>query len=261
MRTLSIENYCICLIDIVNYSTWCVGKSSLEVRDFLLHFRTQVDQVLPDGVYKIEDKGDELLLISKDVDLMASTVFAIIDLGTPVRVGVHYGQICYDESRCFGSDINITSRLQTSSLPGNVINVSRAAFAKMKCSADYSVGRTHESYFKGVGTQSHLFLWKKQTEITLFGHPDDAARLKGNVYSSVEIIPTDVDRCMEILKELREFEMYYRNTFQAVYSKDRILKPLCSGTCQGDLFYKDYDTQRHEYNIVLRKRRSSEFVF
>jgi class 3 adenylate cyclase len=38
---------------------------------------------------------------------MASTVFAIIDLGTPVRVGVHYGQICYDEGRCFGSDINI----------------------------------------------------------------------------------------------------------------------------------------------------------
>jgi len=56
MRKLSIENYCICFSELV-------GKSSLEVRDFLLHFRTQVDQVLPDGVYKIEDKGDELLLI------------------------------------------------------------------------------------------------------------------------------------------------------------------------------------------------------
>ena len=44
MRKLSIENNCICFSELV-------GKSSLEVRDFLLHFRTHVDQVLPDGVY------------------------------------------------------------------------------------------------------------------------------------------------------------------------------------------------------------------
>ena len=147
---------------------------------------------------------------------MASTVFAIIDLGNP-GAGGGYGPICYDEGRCFGSDINITSRLQTSSLPGNVIHVSHAAFAKMKCS------------FKGVGTQSHLFLWKKQTEITLFGHPDDATRLKGNVYYSVEIIPTDVDRCMEILKELRfgiHFKQSIRKTGKSLCARE-LVKVIC----------------------------------
>ena len=146
-------SYCICFSELV-------GKSSLEVRDFLLHFRTQV---LPDGVYKIEEKGDELLLISKDVDLMASTVFAIIDLGTPVRVGVHYGQICYDEGRCFGSDINITSRLQTSSLPGNVI-------------------RENEMFFQR--SWNTCFCGKSKQKLLCLDHPDDAARLKGNVYYS-----------------------------------------------------------------------------
>lgn len=259
MRKFSIENNCICLIDIVNYSTWCVGKTSVEVRDFLVHFMERVNQVLPDGVHKMEDKGDELLLMSSDVDLMMRAAFAIIDLGTPVRVGIHYGQVCYDEYRCFGADINITSRLQTSSLPGKVVHMSDEAFRQMKVISEYSIGRVQETYFKGVGNQKHLFVWAKQPEIALYGHPDDATRLKGNMYSSVELVPFDVELCLENLKQLREFEMYHRNTFQEVYSKNRVLKPLCSGSCLSDPFFKDYDTQRHEYNMILRKRRSAEF--
>lgn len=254
MRKFSVEYNCICLLDIVNYSTWCVGKSSVEVRDFLLHFMNQVDKVLPDGVYKIEDKGDELLLMSRDVDLMVRTAFVIINLGTPVRVGVHYGQVCYDEDRCFGADINITSRLQTSSLPGKVVHLSNEAFRQMKSNSEFSVGRVQETYFKGVGNQKHLFVWDKQPGISLYGHPDDVNRLKGNFYSSVELVPFDIEQCMKNLKELREFEMYHRNTFQEVYSKNEILQPLCSGNCPSEPFL-----QRHEYNLILRKRRSSEF--
>jgi hypothetical protein len=218
-----------------------------------------VEEVLPDGVYKLEDKGDELLLMSVNVDLMISTVFNIIDLGTPVRAGIHYGQVCYDEDRCFGADINITSRLQTSSLPGKVIHISEEAFNEMKSTSDYLIGRIHETYFKGVGDQRHLFVWNKTEGLSLHGHPNDVARLKGNFYDSVELVPFDVDQCLENLKELREFEMYHRNTFQEVYSKNRTLQPLCSGSSPSDPFYDDCETQRHAYNMVLRKRRSSEF--
>lgn len=252
MRKFSVEYNCICLIDIVEYSTWCVGKTSVEVRDFLIHFMNQANKVLPDGVHKMEDKGDELLLMSRDVDLMMHTVFAIIDLGTPVRVGIHYGQVCYDEDRCFGADINITSRLQTSSLPGKVVHMSVEAFRQMKSTSDYLVGRVQETYFKGVGNQKHLFIWDKQAGISLYGHPDDAIKLKGNFYNSVELVPFDIDQCMKNLKELREFELYHRNTFQKVYSKNKTLQPLCSGSCDPFL-------QRHEYNLILRRRRSAEF--
>lgn len=172
---------------------------------------------------------------------MVKTAFAIIDLGTPVRIGIHYGQVCYDDDRCFGADINITSRLQTSSLPGKVVHLSEEAFRQMKSNSDYSVGRVQETCFKGVGNQKHRFVWDKQPGISLYGHPDDATRLKGNFYTFVELVPFDIDLCLENLKELREFE-----TFQEIYSETRILQPLCSGSC------KDYDSQRHAYNLVLR---------
>ena len=259
MKEYSVEYNCICLIDIVNYSTWCVGKCSVEVRDFLIHFMNQANKVLPDGVHKVEEKGDELLLMSRDVDLMVHTAFAIIDLGTPVRVGIHYGQICYDEVRCFGADINITSRLQTSSFPGSVIHMSKKAYDMIvQLVEQWVIGRIQESYFKGVGNQKHLFVWEKQPGIVLYGHPDDSIKLKGNFYSSVEVIPFDIDMCLENLKEVREFEMYHRNTFQEVYSTNKMVQPLCSGSCPSDPFFKDYVTERHTYNMFLRRRRSTE---
>ena len=158
MRKYSVEYNCICLIDIVNYSKWCVGRSSVEVRDYLVDFMDQVDRILPKGVHKIEEKGGELLLVSTDVNLMVHTAFAILKLGTSVRVGIRYGQVCYDEDRCFGADINITSRLQTSALPGAVIHMSQEAYEQVKLSDRFVVGRIQETHFKGVGNHKHLFV-------------------------------------------------------------------------------------------------------
>ena len=251
MSKLSIEYNCICLIDIVNYSSWCVGKSALQVRDFLKSFLDRVEKILPGDVIIVEASGDELFLISTGVDSMVRAVFSIIDLEIPVRIGIHYGAICKDNDRYFGGDINITSRLQTSSFPGNIIHMSKKAFERTSFSSrEFIVGKIQENNFKGVGKQHSLFVWKKQPKIELFGQPDDIVKLKGNVYSFVEIIPFDIDQCLDILKELREFEMYHRNNFQKIYTNNKVLYPLCS-TCT------DHDSQRYEYNLLIRRRRRS----
>ena len=280
---------CVCMIDMVNFSTWCKGKPPEEVRDYVAYFMTRMEGVLPIGVTKVEEIGDGVVLMSTCVDSMINTAFKIIDLGVDIRVGIHYGTVIEEHGRYYGASMNLCNRLETSSFVGQVVHVSKTAydrttFAVSSSSSDhhrYIIGKTHQTSYKGVGIQEHLFIWKRQPSVRLTPSeysPVLIDKLKGNVYASIEISLLEednnaiIDEWVALLKACRTFEMSTRNTFQPVYlltSKKgnrqqtrwhNTLHALCTATTDDTgivyNYYATHDDQRHTLNRILRTRRS-----
>ena len=152
-----LSNVCICIIDIVGFSSWCsdhlpniIAKAMLEYNDWIgLHISNYP------CVNKIELVGDSCMLISgrvgtndaaneetivysylsmirMAVDLLEDlfhfrNIFRSSSIG--LRIGIHVSDVIgvYLQNPCkyqmFGNDINVCSRLESSCIP-NTVHVS-----------------------------------------------------------------------------------------------------------------------------------------
>ena len=196
-----LTNVCICMIDIVGFSTWCsnhlpnvIARAMVEYNDWIGKFVERYD-----CVNKIELVGDSCMLVSGKVtdtnetltDSYLSMIRMAVDLledlvsfknifKSPkigIRIGIHVSDVIgiYLNNpykyQMFGNDINVCSRLENSSIP-NTIHISEKTLMCVQNACNTSCGPCSRCVkgsvisqnYKGVGfkTSYQLFLKKKE---------------------------------------------------------------------------------------------------
>ena len=186
----------ICLIDIVNYSTWCTRRKPEEIYFTMTMYNTMLTELLKryQGVEKIEMVGDCVMIVSgisdapgDCIDNLVMFCFELLerineikrifdDDHISIRVGVHLGNICIGMThsprsyRIFGSDVNVASRLESTSLSG-AVHVSERCVKRITQSTllkhRIEIGKLTGTKLKGIGYLDTAFLFQKKTNEVL----------------------------------------------------------------------------------------------
>lgn len=170
---------CICLIDIVTFSTWCVGKTPSDIFHRMTKYNKFLSKIMENHAFldKIELVGDSVLIVScLDVDTtpnirvvnvlrMCLEILGNIETlrqdvfehDISLRIGVHLGDIHSGfienpiKFQIFGNSINIASRLESNSLPGT-LSISEEAYGVVENKEEFmEIGKMKVSTMKGVG--------------------------------------------------------------------------------------------------------------
>jgi class 3 adenylate cyclase len=195
-----MNNVCLCMIDIVGFSSWCsnhipyiIAKSMLEYNKFICDTIKKFPQ---SQLKKIELVGDSCMIISGydensdytlnclncirfAVDILNNinhiqNIFMSKYIG--VRIGVHLSDmigVYVDDPQkyqMFGNDINICSRLESSTKP-NTLHISEKTLMVIQNMCDARCGPCTKCVkgdcikqeYKGVGTKtSYIYYLKKE---------------------------------------------------------------------------------------------------
>ena len=270
------ENTCICLIDIVNYSKWCSTHSPLEIFHTMTAYNEFICDILikyGEDIHKIELVGDSIIIIAgltndlpiaqnvsyilfiaNDILSKIDRIQSIFASYNSLRIGIHAGEISSGfienphKFQVFGNNINITSRLESITLPGTCC-ISSSSLTNLDFNSfDRSfVGKEHSSLLKGVGmikyhvcfTSNKYILIADDNDITITLYQNILKRnfnlqsirsntiektmnlMKSNLYSYCIIdihftTETDTYIILDYINVFREWENKFRNTRQKI---------------------------------------------
>jgi len=198
-----ITNVCICMIDIVGFSSWCSNHLPQIIAYAMINYNTIICDVIKkySSLKKIELVGDscmiqsvssndsyefgkvctQTILFANDILCQLDDIKRIFkseDIG--LRIGVHLGDVIglYIKSpqkyQLFSNDINICSRLEASAIK-NAIHVSeRLFFVASHCNSEsnnltdkFHISSKIKDEYKGVGIKCSYMLRLKKHEILL----------------------------------------------------------------------------------------------
>ena len=271
------NDVCICMIDIENYTNWCKTRKPTEIYLTM----TKYNKLLTDLLYKhshaekIELVGDCVLIVSgisddnQEIETKTSSILSFCfellqnitivkkifdDYKISLRIGVHIGDICSGmiyhpkKYQVFGSDINLTSRLESTALSGTV-HVSSRMHKTLSCEylkeKEIETGKLVTKDLKGVGKIDTMLLFQTKANEILIGD-DILSTCKiierliekntsykttsaTNVDSLVEMMYTcvyscvildryyDVEDILPKIKKFREWENQNRNFKQPIF--------------------------------------------
>lgn len=174
------KNVSICLIDVVGFSRWCRLKTAKEVILQMVNYNEHLTKLLTkyDHLTKIELVGDSCLVVggmngSAESEHVEQILCFCVDLLNSYestfqfRIGLHIGEVfgAYIKSptkfQLFGNDINVASRLESSSRPG-VIHASKRIHDRL--SGDHEaldIGPVVSNRYKGVGDVESGYITRK----------------------------------------------------------------------------------------------------
>lgn len=199
-----MSNVCICMIDIVGFSSWCSNHPPNIIATAMISYNNWIGSHVDryNCVNKIELVGDCCMLVAGKVndtneiltDCYLSMIRMAVDLledivtfknifkssNISIRIGIHISDVIgiYLEKpyryQMFGNDINICSRLETSCIP-NTIHISEKTLMCVQnicrtscgpCSRTVRGKAIHQNY-KGVGNKTSYQLFLKKPQIFL----------------------------------------------------------------------------------------------
>jgi len=108
----------------------------------------------------IKEMGDGMLI---SFDLGSDAVRCAIEIqivckekNIPLRIGIHEGELVFEDSDVFGDGVNIASRLQASAKVGS-ISITEPVYRDVKNKADIHTQFLEEKYFKNVNEQVKIY--------------------------------------------------------------------------------------------------------
>lgn len=266
------KDVCVCMIDVVNFSEWCKTKTSNDIFRSMTEYNSLLVKLISeyDDLEKIELVGDCAMVVSGFKDnhfqhVINMIMFAIalienlnivrgiFDEYNSLRIGIHTGEICRGiinyptKTQLFGSCINITSRLESYSIPGT-FTISDRVYDKIKHLNDElwfnkTIGKQQCANLKGVG-KFECFRGFVNKEQILIADDDQIvlkifekvcsniynvqsayantinetfAMMKENVYSMCIVDLNFINiQILSALSEFREWESYSRNVRQKI---------------------------------------------
>lgn len=268
------KNTCICLIDIVNYSKWCSTHSPLEIFHTMTAYNEFICDILikyGEDIHKIELVGDSIMLIAgltnnlpiaknvsnilfiaNDILSKIDCIYNMFDSYNSLRIGIHAGEISSGfienphKFQVFGNNVNITSRLESITLPGTCCISSSSLTNVDFNSFDHSyIGKEHSSLLKGVGMIKYRVCFTSNKDILIADDDDVVIKIykkvlekkfnlqstesntiektmnlmKSNIYIYCILdihFKEDTKDITEYIKTFREWENIHRNTRQKI---------------------------------------------
>ena len=99
----------------------------------LLEYRGQVMQYYGDGILMMFGSALDALKCARDIQVELTKEPAV-----PVRIGIHLGDVVYDDEGIYGDAVNVASRIQSVGVAGSVM-ISDNVFNEIK----NQIGRAH----------------------------------------------------------------------------------------------------------------------
>ena len=120
----------LCFIDLTGFTRFTEEEGDEEALDLVERFVDTVQATLPPEATLVKTIGDEVMVVSPDPATLTEWAVGFLGLfqeRPQPRVGIHYGRAVYRDGDYFGTDVNLTHRVVTRALGGEVLAPSRHA--------------------------------------------------------------------------------------------------------------------------------------
>jgi adenylate cyclase len=114
----------IAFVDLAGYTQLTEREGDLHAIDVVESFVATVTATLPDDARVVKTIGDEVMIVGPDPATLAVWALQLSELlpdGPRPRAAVHYGYAVYRDGDYYGREVNLASRIQSESGPGEVL--------------------------------------------------------------------------------------------------------------------------------------------
>ncbi len=147
----------------------------------ILNRRGQVMQYYGDGTLSMFGSALEAVKCAKEIQLELAK-----EPKVPLRIGIHIGDVVYDDEGIYGDAVNVAARVQSLGVPGSVM-ISGKVFDEIKNHPGIKVESFGEHDLKNVFNPVHIYaLANKGIEVPLQSYIQD---ITGSNKNSVAVIP------------------------------------------------------------------------
>jgi adenylate cyclase len=114
----------ICFADLAGYVRLTEEEGDEEALSYIERFIDGVHDTLPDDARVVKTIGDEVMVVSSDVQGLTDWAVGFQGLfreRPQARIGIHYGRALYRDGDYFGRDVNVAARVVARARGGEVI--------------------------------------------------------------------------------------------------------------------------------------------
>ena len=118
----------LCFIDLTGFTRYTQEEGDEEALDLIERFVDTIEASLPEKATIVKTIGDEVMVVSPDPANLTEWAVGLLSLFTErpqPRVGIHFGEAVFREGDYFGSEVNLTHRVVTRALGGEVLATDR----------------------------------------------------------------------------------------------------------------------------------------
>ncbi len=123
-RGLARVSTTFCFVDLTGFTRYTEEEGDEEALDLVERFIDTVEATLPSEATIVKTIGDEVMVVSPDPATLtewAAGFLALFQERPQPRVGIHYGAAVFRDGDYFGGDVNLTHRVVSRALGGEVL--------------------------------------------------------------------------------------------------------------------------------------------
>jgi len=149
-----------CFVDLTGFTRFTEEEGDQEALDLVERFTETVEATLPADATVVKTIGDEVMIVASEARPLtewAVGFLALFDERPRPRVAIHCGAAVYRDGDYFGGDVNLTHRIISRALAGEVL-VTRTVVDAIGESADLGIEPIGEVGLKGMPEPTELFV-------------------------------------------------------------------------------------------------------
>ena len=127
------------------------NKHRKVLKEVTSHFNGNIIQYFGDGTLSIFDSAKDAVECGIEIQKQLMTAPEV-----PLRIGIHTGDITYDEEGIYGNGVNVASRIESFALPGSVL-VSGYLYKELKNHPDIEMNSLGTYELKNVIEPMEIF--------------------------------------------------------------------------------------------------------
>lgn len=157
-----------CFVDLTGFTRFTEEEGDEEALDLVERFTETVEATLPADATIVKTIGDEVMIVASEARPLAEWAVGFLtrfDERPRPRVAIHCGAAVYRDGDYFGSDVNLTHRIVSRALAGEVL-VTRPVVDAIGGSTDLDLSPIGEVALKGLPEPTELFV-ATATEVRL----------------------------------------------------------------------------------------------
>ncbi len=149
-----------CFVDLTGFTRFTEEEGDQEALDLVERFIETVEATLPADATIVKTIGDEVMIVCSEARMLtewAVGFLTLFDERPQPRVAIHCGGAVYRDGDYFGGDVNLTHRVVTRALAGEVL-VTRSVVDQIGASEYLDLEPIGEVALKGLPQPTELFV-------------------------------------------------------------------------------------------------------